>query len=122
MGGGMVRARRRTTGTRDIGGGSGRQEEVNMFDRLASLAQGHGKRTAILALIFFVAAGAIGGGGASKLAPYGADDPATESVKAQDRLEADGFRDPSVIVLLQDVDPNSSAGQSRVRAAARRLG
>jgi uncharacterized membrane protein YdfJ with MMPL/SSD domain len=85
-----------------------------MFDRLASLAQGHGKRTAIFAVIFFVVAGAIGGGVASKLAPYGADDPATESVKAQNRLEADGFREPSVIVLLQDVDPNSSAGQTRI--------
>jgi uncharacterized membrane protein YdfJ with MMPL/SSD domain len=92
-----------------------------MFDRLASLAQGHGKRTAIFAVIFFVAAGAIGGGVASKLAPYGADDPATESVKAQDRLEADGFRDPSVIVLLQDVDPNSSAGQTRIAELESRL-
>jgi uncharacterized membrane protein YdfJ with MMPL/SSD domain len=92
-----------------------------MFDRLASLAQGHGKRTAIFAVIFFVAAGAIGGGVASKLAPYGADDPATESVKAQDRLEADGFREPSVIVLLQDVDPNSSAGQTRIAELESRL-
>jgi uncharacterized membrane protein YdfJ with MMPL/SSD domain len=92
-----------------------------MFDRLASLAQGHGKRTAIFAVIFFVAAGAIGGGVASKLAPYGADDPATESVKAQDRLEADGFREPSVIVLLQDVDPNSSAGQTRIAELENRL-
>ena len=92
-----------------------------MFDRLASLAQGHGKRTAIFAVIFFVAAAAIGGGVASKLAPYGADDPATESVKAQDRLEGDGFREPSVIVLLQDVDPNSSAGQTRIAELESRL-
>jgi uncharacterized membrane protein YdfJ with MMPL/SSD domain len=92
-----------------------------MFDRLASLAQGHGKRTAIFAVIFFIVAGVIGGGVASKLAPYGADDPATESVKAQDRLEADGFREPSVIVLLQDVDPNSSAGQTRIAELESRL-
>jgi uncharacterized membrane protein YdfJ with MMPL/SSD domain len=85
-----------------------------MFDRLASLAQGHGKRTAIFAVIFFVIAGALGGGVASKLAPYGADDPDTESVKATDRLEAAGYRDPSVIVLLQNVDPNSRAGQARI--------
>ena len=67
-----------------------------MFNALASLAQRHGKRTVIFAAIFFVVAGAIGGGVASKLAPYGADDPATESVKAADRLEADGSVTPVV--------------------------
>jgi uncharacterized membrane protein YdfJ with MMPL/SSD domain len=92
-----------------------------MFDRLASLAQGHGKRTAIFAVIFFVIAGALGGGVASKLAPYGADDPDTESVKATDRLEAAGYRDPSVIVLLQNVDPNSRAGQVRIAGLEDRL-
>src|SRR5690242_13876951 len=85
-----------------------------MFDRLASLAQGHGKRTAILAVIFFIAAGAVGGGVASKLGPYGADDPATESVKAQDRLQADGFREAGVIVLMQNVDPASTSGKQRI--------
>ncbi len=38
-----------------------------MFNALASLAQGHGKRTVIFAAIFFVVAGALGGGVASKL-------------------------------------------------------
>jgi uncharacterized membrane protein YdfJ with MMPL/SSD domain len=85
-----------------------------MFDRLASLAQGHGKRTAIFAVIFFIAAGAIGGGVASKLGPYGADDPATESVKAGDRLEDDGFRESGVVVLVQSVDPNNRAGAQRI--------
>ena len=54
-----------------------------MFNALASLAQRHGKRTVIFAAVFFVIAGALGGGVASKLAPYGDDDPATESVKAR---------------------------------------
>jgi RND superfamily putative drug exporter len=85
-----------------------------MFNALASLAQGNGKRVAIFAVIFFVVAGAFGGGVASKLAPYGADDPATESVKAQDRLEADGFRQASVIVLVQDIEPSSKPGQARI--------
>src|SRR5829696_1845415 len=92
-----------------------------MFDRLASLAQVHGKRTAILAVVFFIVAGVIGGGVADKLAPYGADDPDTESVKADDRLEAAGYRDPSVIVLVQGIDPNSRAGQERIAALEQRL-
>jgi uncharacterized membrane protein YdfJ with MMPL/SSD domain len=85
-----------------------------MFNALASLAQRHGKRTAIFAVIFFIVAGALGGGVADKLAPYGADDPDTESVKAIDRLEAAGYRDPSVLVLIQDIDPNSRQGQARI--------
>jgi uncharacterized membrane protein YdfJ with MMPL/SSD domain len=87
-----------------------------MFNALASLAQGHGKRVAIFAVIFFIVAGALGGSVADKLAPYGADDPDTESVKAIDRLEDAGYRDPSVLVLVQDIDPNSSQGQARIAA------
>jgi uncharacterized membrane protein YdfJ with MMPL/SSD domain len=92
-----------------------------MFNSLASLAQRHGKRTVIFAAVFFVVAGALGGGVASKLAPYGADDPATESVKADDRLEADGYRDPSVIVLFQNTSPTSQAGQARIEQLERQL-
>ncbi|MGA8805504.1 MAG: MMPL family transporter, partial [Solirubrobacterales bacterium] len=92
-----------------------------MFNALASLAQRHGKRTVIFAAVFFVIAGALGGGVASKLAPYGDDDPATESVKAADRLEADGYRDPSVIVLFQNTSPTSTAGQQRIRGVERQL-
>ncbi len=85
-----------------------------MFNGLASLAQRRGRRVVIFAAVFFVAAGAIGGGVASKLAPYGADDPATESVKASDRLEDDGYRQAEVIVLVQNVSPSSQAGQRRI--------
>ncbi len=92
-----------------------------MFNGLASLAQRHGKRTVIFAAIFFVIAGALGGGVASKLAPYGADDPSTESVKATDRLQEDGYRDPSVIVLLQDTIPTSPAGQQKIKSVEQKL-
>ena len=92
-----------------------------MFNALASHAQRHGKRTVIAAAVFFVVAGAIGGGVASHLAPYGADDPATESVKASDRLQADGYRDASVIVLVQGISPQSPAGAQRIRGLEDRL-
>jgi uncharacterized membrane protein YdfJ with MMPL/SSD domain len=92
-----------------------------MFNRLASLAEVHGKRTAIFAVLFFIVAGALGGGVADKLAPYGADDPDTESVKADDRLEAAGYRDPSVIVLVRGIDPNSRTGQARIAGLEDRL-
>jgi uncharacterized membrane protein YdfJ with MMPL/SSD domain len=92
-----------------------------MFNSLASLAQRHGKRTAILAAILFVVAAALGGGVASKLGPYGDSDPATESVKATDRLEADGYRDPGVLVLFENTSPTSKAGKQRIHAVERKL-
>jgi RND superfamily putative drug exporter len=92
-----------------------------MFNSLASLAQRHGKRTVIFAAVFFVIAGALGGGVASKLGPYGADDPATESVKATDRLDEDGYRDPAVVVLLQNTSPTSKAGQQRIQGVEQEL-
>jgi uncharacterized membrane protein YdfJ with MMPL/SSD domain len=92
-----------------------------MFNSLAALAQRHGRRTAIFAVVFFVVAGALGGGVASKLGPYGADDPATESVRAQDRLQDDGFREAGVIVLVQNTDPTSTAGKQRITGLENRL-
>ena len=48
-----------------------------MFDALARLADGNARRVGLFAIVFFVLAAAIGGGVASRLDPYGADDPAT---------------------------------------------
>jgi uncharacterized membrane protein YdfJ with MMPL/SSD domain len=85
-----------------------------MFNTLASLAQRRGRRVVILAVIFFAVAGALGGTVADKLDPYGADDPATESVIADERAEAAGFREASVIVLIEDAAPATAAGRQRV--------
>src|SRR4051794_19482799 len=92
-----------------------------MFNALASMAQRRGRRTVIFAAVFFVIAGAIGGGVASKLAPYGADDPATESVRAQNRLEDDGYRQASVIVLAQNTSPTSPAGREKIAGLTSQL-
>src|SRR4029077_20947217 len=87
-----------------------------MFNALASLAERHGKRTVILAAVFFVVAGALGGSVAKHLDPYGADDPPTQSVIADHRLEAAGFRDVSVIVLIENASPTQAAGRQRIAA------
>jgi len=92
-----------------------------MFNALASLAQRRGRRVVILAVIFFGVAGALGGTVADKLDPYGADDPATESVIADERAEAAGFRDASVIVLIEDAAPATAAGRQRVEAIERQV-
>ncbi|HEX3278946.1 MAG TPA: MMPL family transporter [Thermoleophilaceae bacterium] len=84
-----------------------------MIDRLARLADGHARRVLAVAAVFFVVAGALGAGVADRLDPYGADDPATESVIADKQLERAGYRETDVVVLVRGVD--------RAGAVARRL-
>jgi uncharacterized membrane protein YdfJ with MMPL/SSD domain len=89
-----------------------------MFDALARLADRRAKRVAIGAAVAFVIAGALGGGVASRLDPYGADDPATETVKAGNLLEDSGYRDTAVIVLFRDAKVSSPATRQRVQSTA----
>jgi RND superfamily putative drug exporter len=92
-----------------------------MFDRLARLADRRGKRVVIAAVVLSVIAGGLGAGVADRLDPYGADDPATESVKAADRLEDAGYRDTGVIVLVDGVDVESAAGRDRIEALSQEI-
>jgi RND superfamily putative drug exporter len=72
-----------------------------MIERLAGLANRHARRTLVFAAGFFVVAGALGAGVADRLDPYGADDPDTESVIADNRLHDSGYRDIGVVVLAE---------------------
>ena len=92
-----------------------------MMDRLARLADRRARRVLTLAGIFFLVAGALGAGVADRLDPYGAEDPDTESVIADNRLEQAGFRDTGVVVLIRGVDVRSQQGRARVGQVAARL-
>ena len=93
-----------------------------MFDALARLADRRARRIGLIAIAFFLLAGALGGSVADRLDPYGADDPATEAVKAKEQLQDAGLRVPGVIVVLDDApvaepgDPGPGR-QARTRAA-----
>jgi uncharacterized membrane protein YdfJ with MMPL/SSD domain len=87
-----------------------------MFDSLARLADGKARRVALFAVAFFLLAGALGGSVADRLDPYGADDPATETVKAMDRLEEAGLRVPSVIAVVEGAPVAAPATRRRVKA------
>jgi uncharacterized membrane protein YdfJ with MMPL/SSD domain len=89
-----------------------------MFPFLASLAQRRRRWVVLASVALFLFAGAIGGGVADRLDPYGADDPETESVRATERLEAAGYRETSVVVLI-DESPTSAAGRERVAEVTR---
>jgi RND superfamily putative drug exporter len=92
-----------------------------MMERLAGLAHRRAKRVTIFAAILFVAAGALGAGAAKRLDPFGADDPGTESVIADQRLEHAGYRDTGVVVLVKGTDARTPQGRNRIEAISRRL-
>jgi uncharacterized membrane protein YdfJ with MMPL/SSD domain len=92
-----------------------------MFDTLARLANNRARRVVIVAAIFFVAAGALGGSAAKHLDPYGADDPATESVKATNLLENSGYRSTALIVLLRNAKVSNPHTRARVEGIERWL-
>jgi RND superfamily putative drug exporter len=92
-----------------------------MFDSLARLADRRARRVGLLAIAFFLVAGALGGSVAKRLDPYGADDPATDSVKARQQLEDAGLRAPGVIVLLHNAPVARASTRGRVAALEREL-
>lgn len=90
-----------------------------MFDALARFADGNARRIGVFALAFFLLAGALGGSVAERLDPYGADDPATETVQARERLEDAGLRIPAVLVLVRDAPVASPSTRAHVEALER---
>lgn len=59
-----------------------------MLTNLASFIHANGRRVLLVAVLAAAIAGAFGFGVAKHMSPYGADDPATQSVQATNRFEA----------------------------------
>jgi RND superfamily putative drug exporter len=89
-----------------------------MLDSLATFVSRRRWAVVAFTVVAFALAGAIGGGVADRLEPYGADDPDTESVRADERLERAGYRETEVVVLIEDADVLTAAGRKRVEAIA----
>jgi hypothetical protein len=93
-----------------------------MIERLARAVHRRSNGIVAVGVVFVVVAGALGAGVASRLDPFGADDPATESVIAQHRLEAAGFRPTGVVVLSATstcAPPTGARGSPGWRVACR---
>lgn len=91
---------------------------------MSALAALVGRRaTAILvvAALAAIAAAALGGGVAKRLAPFGANDPHSESVLADQQLEHAGYRETDVVVLLRSDNPTTQAGRAATEHAMRLL-
>jgi uncharacterized membrane protein YdfJ with MMPL/SSD domain len=92
-----------------------------MTERLAGLVEHRARWVVLVAVVFFVLAGAFGSGVADRLDPFGVDDGATESVIADQRLEDAGFRETSVVVLVGGADPRAAQGRARIATITRQL-
>ena len=94
-----------------------------MLDRIAGLAHRRARRIVVGALVLAVVAGAVGASVASRLSPYSAKDPASESVKASNRLsDATGLNNDRVVALVRSSSPiRSSGGRARVAKVQRIL-
>ncbi len=93
-----------------------------MFSSLARLADRRAKVVVAATVLFFLVAAYFGGNVAEYMGPYGDEDPATESVRAERALEDAGFRAPTGQVLISGVDvQNSPADRSEVEAIAERV-
>jgi uncharacterized membrane protein YdfJ with MMPL/SSD domain len=94
-----------------------------MLTNLATFIHSHGRRVLLGAVLAAAIAGAFGFGVAQRMSPYGADDPATQSVQATNRFEAAAHRkmDPGIVALVSAGDVRSHAAERRVEQVARRL-
>jgi uncharacterized membrane protein YdfJ with MMPL/SSD domain len=88
-----------------------------MFAALTSLATRRPKRVVIAAVLVVVAAAIAGSSVADRLDPYAADDPATESVRADALLERAGVGAGVDVVALVDTPGGATSPEDRARVA-----
>jgi uncharacterized membrane protein YdfJ with MMPL/SSD domain len=88
-----------------------------MLTRLADFLHAHGRPVLIVAVIGAAICGVFGIGVAKDLSPYGANDPATQSVQATNRFEATAGRqlDAGVVALITSRSAPVTAPAERAR-------
>jgi uncharacterized membrane protein YdfJ with MMPL/SSD domain len=89
-----------------------------VFATLARLASRRPRRILLIALTATVAAAIFGSGAADRLDPYAAEDPATESVRADELLEQAGVDAGVDVVALVELPEGARSGVGRARLTA----
>src|SRR4051794_33387565 len=94
-----------------------------MLGRLATFQFANGRRVVFAAIVAAAIAAAFGSGVAKHMSPYGADDPATQSVQATHRFEHAAGRqiDAGVLALVQRDEVRGAAAKARVDEVAAQL-
>ena len=91
-----------------------------MLTNLATFIHANGRRVLLVSVLAAAIAGAFGFGVAKHMSPYGADDPATQSVQATARFEAAAGRKiaPGIVAIVSTGDVRSGAAERRVEQVA----
>ena len=86
-----------------------------MLGRLATFLHARRRAVLLVAVVGVAIAGVFGAGVAKHLSPYGAKDPATQSVQATNRYESATGRqiDPGVIALVTTGGLHRAAAERR---------
>src|SRR5947209_4608084 len=94
-----------------------------MLARLARFLHANGRRVLLVAVVGAAVAGAFGFGVSKSLWPYGAKDPATQSVQATNRFQAAAGRqiDAGVVALVSSGDVRTASARQRVDQVVSRL-
>ena len=94
-----------------------------MLTRLAGFLYAHRRAVLYVAVVGAVIAAVFGSSVAQYLSPYGANDPATQSVQATNRFQAATHRqiDPGVIALVNVGNIHSATAEQRVNQVAAEL-
>ena len=94
-----------------------------MLARLAMFLQTHGRKVLLVAVVGFAVAGAFGFGVAKRLSPYGANDPATQSVQASNRYQtvAGHQINPGVVAVVASGNVRTAGARARVTQVAGEL-
>jgi len=94
-----------------------------MLAKLAGFLYAKRRRVVFAAVLGAAIAGAFGLGVAKKMSPYGAKDPATQSVQAERRYQAASGRQitPGIVAVVSTGDVHTAAAESRVRSVERQL-
>ncbi|HEV2922603.1 MAG TPA: MMPL family transporter [Solirubrobacteraceae bacterium] len=94
-----------------------------MLTKLATFVHAHGRRVLLVAVLGAAIAGAFGFGVEKHMSPYGANDPATQSVQAANRFEAAAHRkiEPGVVAIVSDGDVARPDVRRRVEQVAGEL-
>ena len=94
-----------------------------MLARLGGFLYTHRRPVLYVAVVAAVIAGVFGSSVANHLSPYGANDPATQSVQATNRFTAATGRqiDPGIVALVTVKDIHTAAAQHRVAQVAAQL-
>src|SRR3954447_11959559 len=94
-----------------------------MLGRLATFLHANGRRVLAVVVVAAAIAGAFGASAAKHMSPYGANDPATQSVDATNRFEHAAGRqiDAGIVALVQPGEVRSSAAKARISQVAAQL-